>query len=67
MFRNQVLNKKGTKKEVKVLARWCQNIRELSTNTVRRNPNNRTETTIKISVSEGNVTVFPNMLILDKF
>lgn len=62
---NQVLSKKGRKKEVKVLARWYQNIRELATNTLSRNPNSRTETTRKISVSEGNVIAFPN--ILDKF
>lgn len=53
--------------KVKVLARWCQSIKELATSTLSRNPNSRIEAKIKISVSEGNVIVVPNMLTLGNF
>lgn len=50
-----------------MLTSWCQTIRESAISTLSRNPKHRVETKIKISVSEWNVIVFPNMLTLDNF
>lgn len=62
-----LLNKKGPKNESKGVSKMVSSYQKLATGTLSRNPKSRMETKIKISVSEGNVIVFPNKLTLDNF
>lgn len=54
-----LLNKKGPKNESKGVSKMVSSYQKLATSTLSRNPKSRMETKIKISVSEGNVIVFP--------
>ena len=67
MFRNQVVNKKCPTNERIIVSKMVSSYQKLATSTLSRNPKSRIETKIKISVSEGNVIVFPNMLTPDNF